>query len=84
MVKIQSKIIRNGNSQALTLSKYMMEKSGLKLGDYLDYYVKNGKIIFEKSKEGQFEQNFKEFFENGGTYEEYKVDVDQPTGREIW
>lgn len=84
MVKTQAKIIRNGNSQALTLSKYMMEKSGLKLGDHLDYHVKNGKIIFEKSKEDKFEQKFKEFFENGGTYEDYKIDDYNTVGRETW
>lgn len=81
---VDTKVYRNGNSQSLTLHKSIMDELGIEIGETLSCYVEDGKIIFEK-KERSFEDEWNEFFDNGGSYQQYReeeIDWEKPVGRE--
>lgn len=85
MTKINSKIFKYGNSQAISLNKAALEEAGLQVGDTLEYYVVDGnKIIFEKVKEKPFKDQIKDYYEKGGRYSEKEVFNKENVGRKIW
>lgn len=83
MTKTLSKVIKRGNSQAISLNKIALTKAGLKIGDELEYQVQNGQIIFTK-KEKTLKDEIQEFYKNGGKYEEAEIDFGESVGKEIW
>lgn len=84
MAKIESKIFRHGNSQAITLNKESLYKAGFEIGDILEGDIKDGKLIFTKKEGPTFKEMIQDFYRNGGMYNESVIFDDQPTGKEIW
>nr|WP_263313244.1 hypothetical protein [Mammaliicoccus sp. Marseille-Q6498] len=79
----ETQLYRNGNSQYLDLPKSIMGELELGIGEALNCYIENGRIIFEK-KEKPFIEEWDEFFESGGSYKDYeKVDWGKTAGREL-
>ena len=51
MSKINSKIFKYGNSQAISLSKEALHEAGFEIGDVLEYYIEeDNKIWLKPSK----------------------------------
>ena|SRR5699024_7266303 len=84
MAKIEAKIFRHGNSQAITLNKEALYKTGFDIGDVLECHIKDGKLVFEKKEMPSFKERIHDFYRNGGSYNEHEVFDDQPTGTELW
>ena len=67
----KSKVIKYGNSQAISLNQKAMEAAGLNIGDRLEIVsVKHHKIIFKKVEEPTFKEKIQAFYKNGGKYTE--------------
>lgn len=82
-MSIISKVVRNGNSQAITLNKKILQEAGLSIGDNLNVEVKDGEIKFTKNDKSIIEE-IHNFYLNGGYYDEEEIDFGEPVGREIW
>lgn len=65
----KTKIFKYGNSQAVSINKSLMEEAGLEVGDTLQSNIVDGyKIIFEKIEELSYEEQIKEYYQNGGRH----------------
>ncbi|HSG31400.1 MAG TPA: AbrB/MazE/SpoVT family DNA-binding domain-containing protein [Thermodesulfobacteriota bacterium] len=80
-----TKIQKWGNSQGLRVSKYILEKAKIEVGDEVDMTVKDGKIIIKsvKPKRGKkkLEQLVSKIDKNYNPSEE---DWGAPVGKEVW
>lgn len=84
MAKTEAKIFKHGNSQAITLNKETLYKTGFDVGDLLECHIEDGKLVFEKKEVPSFKERIQDFYRNGGTYGEPEVFDEEPMGRELW
>jgi len=84
MDKVDAKIFKHGNSQAITLNKKALYQAGFDIGDQLTGYMEDGKLIFEKKEMDSFKETIQSFYRNGGGYQEPEIFEDEPQGEEIW
>ncbi|MGX7091708.1 AbrB/MazE/SpoVT family DNA-binding domain-containing protein [Hutsoniella sourekii] len=78
---METTVIKNGNSQAIRLSKQLMTQAGLNIGDELTIELKDNALIFEK-KEDHFKNRLRKFYQNKGTYNEEFIDYGESVGEE--
>jgi len=84
MDKVNAKIFKHGNSQAITLNKKALYQAGFDIGDQLTGYMEDGKLIFEKKEMDSFKETIQNFYRNGGGYQETEIFEDEPQGEEVW
>lgn len=77
-----AKVIKNGNSQAITLNKNILNESGLNIGDNLTVEVNDGEIKFTKNNKSIIDE-IHDFYRNGGYYDEEEIDFGESVGREL-
>lgn len=78
---LEAKVIKNGNSQAISLNKLAAEVSNFNIGDELILNISDEKIIVTKKK-NSLKDEIREFYNNGGKYEEELVDFGDAVGEE--
>lgn len=83
MVKTLSRIFKNGNSQAISLNKTVLNQAGLEIGDNLVVEIESGVVKLTK-KEKSIKDEIQDFYRNGGRYEEEEIDFGTPVGEEEW
>ncbi|QKU19868.1 hypothetical protein FOC52_13795 (plasmid) [Staphylococcus cohnii] len=82
MTMYKSKVIKNGNSQAISLNKLALEEVELKIGDNLECYVIDGKkIVFEKVEEQPYNELIKEYYKHGGRYMDEEINKEADEGK---
>jgi len=81
---IKAKVFKHGNSQAITLNKEALYKTGFDVGDTLECHVEDGKLICVKKEVPSFKEQIQNFYRNGGSYKESEIFEDNPVGRESW
>ncbi|WP_210138774.1 AbrB family transcriptional regulator [Staphylococcus sp. GDB9P120P] len=82
MSKINSKIFKYGNSQAISLSKEALHEAGLEIGDVLEYYIEeDNKILFKKVEERAYKDFIKEYYKHGGRYMDEKINPEADEGK---
>lgn len=84
MAKIESKIFKHGNSQAITLNKEALYKAGFDIGDILECDIEDGKLVFKKKEGLSYKERIQDFYRKGGVYNESEIFDDKPTGKELW
>ncbi|MGN4158019.1 AbrB/MazE/SpoVT family DNA-binding domain-containing protein [Staphylococcus auricularis] len=77
-----AKVIKNGNSQAITLNKNILNESGLNIGDNLTVEVNDGEVKFTKNNKSIIDE-IHDFYRNGGYYDEEEIDFGESVGREL-
>lgn len=83
MAKTLSRIFKNGNSQAISLNKTVLNQAGLEIGDNLVVEIESGAVKLTK-KEKSIKDEIQDFYRNGGRYEEEEIDFGGPVGEEVW
>lgn len=81
---MQTQIKAWGNSQAIRLSKEMLEMAELKINDVVNIEIQEGKItIYKKPRHMTLEERAKEY---GGklNIDHTEFDYGEPMGREVW
>lgn len=81
MAKSLSRIFKNGNSQAISLNKTVLNQAGLEIGDNLVVEIESGVVKLTK-KEKSIKDEIQDFYRNGGRYEEEEIDFGTPVGEE--
>lgn len=81
MAKTLSRIFKNGNSQAISLNKTVLNQAGLEIGDNLVVEIESGVVKLTK-KEKSIKDEIQDFYRNGGRYEEEEIDFGTPVGEE--
>ncbi|SUM56783.1 Growth regulator [Staphylococcus microti] len=79
----QSKIFKNGNSQAISLNKTLMQQAGFHIGDELDVTIQEEALLFTK-KNKTIKDEIQDFYKNGGKYTESEIDYGESRGSELW
>jgi len=77
------RIFKNGNSQAISLNKTVLNQAGLEIGDNLVVEIESGAVKLTK-KEKSIKDEIQDFYRNGGRYEEEEIDFGGPVGKEVW
>ena len=80
---MQTQIKAWGNSQAIRISKEMLEMAGMKLNDFIDIEVNEGKIIiYKKPRHMTLEERAAEY---GGKLNigDVELEYGDPVGREL-
>ena len=77
-----AKVVKNGNSQAITLNKIVLNESGLNIGDSLSVEVNDGEIKFTKNNKSIIDE-IHGFYRNGGYYDEEEIDFGKSVGCEL-
>ncbi|MBC8683424.1 AbrB family transcriptional regulator [Staphylococcus pseudintermedius] len=80
--KSTERIFKNGNSQAMSLSKKTIQSVDFEIGDTVEVQKINDGLFITK-KEVSIEDSIKNFFQNGGKYQESEVEFGESVGREI-
>lgn len=81
----EEKIFKSGNGQVISLKKKHMVEMGFQIGDTLVFTKIDDDIVLTKKPEKSFDEEWNEFFENGGTYDDKEsYDWGKPVGREVW
>lgn len=81
---MQTQIKAWGNSQAIRLSKEMLEMAGMKVNDVVSIEIKEGQIaIYKKPRHMTLEERAQAY---GGKLNIGHVELDygEPVGREVW
>lgn len=84
MDKIEAKVFKHGNSQAITLNKKALYQAGFDIGDQLVGYMKDSKLVFEKKETNSFKERIQNFYKNGRGYHEIETFDNNPLGEELW
>ncbi|MCJ1749202.1 hypothetical protein MT416_07740 [Mammaliicoccus sciuri] len=77
-----AKVYENDNGQFISVTKEMLEKAGMKIGDELIVKVKPNQIIVEKPN--SYKERQRQFVADGGRYEEEEFDWGEDVGEEKW
>lgn len=80
---VDTKVFRNGSSQSLALRKAIMEEANVQIGEVLECYVEEGKIIYQKKSKSKKDKII-EAYQNGEIYGEKEVEWGKTVGREEW
>ncbi|MCY3067568.1 MULTISPECIES: AbrB/MazE/SpoVT family DNA-binding domain-containing protein [Aerococcus] len=78
---LSARVIKNGNSQAISLSKTALELSNFQIGDQLELKIDKESIQITK-KENSLKDKIRDFYKNGGVYEEELIDYGESVGKE--
>ena len=78
-----SKVIKNGNSQAISLNKSILHEAGLNIGDSLNVEINEGVVKFTKREKSIIDE-VHDFYRNGGHYDEKEIDFGDEVGQELW
>ncbi|MDU7036000.1 MULTISPECIES: hypothetical protein [unclassified Staphylococcus] len=78
-----SKVIKNGNSQAISLNKSILNEAGLNIGDSLNVEINEGVVKFTKREKSIIDEIY-DFYRNGGHYDEKEIDFGDEVGQELW
>ncbi|MDT0696765.1 AbrB family transcriptional regulator [Mammaliicoccus sciuri] len=78
-----AKVIKNGNSYAITVNKQELKASGIDISDSLEVIIQDGQISFVK-KAQSLKDEIQDFYRQGGQYNEKEIDFGGPVGNEIW
>lgn len=77
-----AKVIKNGNSYAITVNKQELKASGIDISDSLEVIIQDGQISFVK-KAQSLKDEIQDFYRQGGQYNEKEIDFGVPVGDEI-
>ncbi|KAA9242041.1 MULTISPECIES: AbrB/MazE/SpoVT family DNA-binding domain-containing protein [Aerococcus] len=75
--KLSARVIKIGNSQAISLSKTASKLANFQIGDQLELKIENESIQVTK-KDNHLKDKIKAFYKNGGLYEEELIDYVTP------
>lgn len=78
----QERIFKSGNSQAMSLSKQTANLIGLEIGDKVNVEPYQGGLLITK-QQTSIGERIRQFYENGGKYNEPEIDFGESKGREI-
>jgi antitoxin MazE len=82
---MHSKIQKWGNSQGLRITKVMLEEIQASVGDEVEIYIQEGKIIIEPIKKVRGKYDIKSLVaEIPKKYKSTEVDWGKPIGKEEW
>jgi antitoxin MazE len=82
---MQTKIQKWGNSQGLRLSKVLLKEIHAMIGDEVDVYTHEGKIIIEPIKQAHGKYNLKSLIKKiPENYKAEEIDWGNPVGKEAW
>lgn len=82
---MQSKIQKWGNSQGLRLNKGLLQDIQAKVGDAVEVYSQDGKIIIEPIRQERGKYNLESLVrEIPAEYQVEETDWGQPQGKEEW
>ncbi|MEL0537141.1 AbrB/MazE/SpoVT family DNA-binding domain-containing protein [Staphylococcus debuckii] len=85
MSENKARIFKSDASHAITLPDSIIEELNLKPGDVLIQEVHNDQIILKKESHRNFSEEWKQFFEQGGSYEDYETHQwGEASEREKW
>ncbi len=82
---MHTKIQKWGNSQGLRIAKVLLEEIRATVGDEVEVYSQEGKIIVEPVKQVRGKYNLKSLVDSiPKSYEISEVDWGKPVGKEEW
>ena len=67
-----SNIIKIGNSYGTLISKKILDSLNIKLGDEIDFEIKDNVILIKKHDKAAFREEFIKSFQNNGTINDEK------------
>ena len=80
-----SKIQKWGNSQGLRLTKVLLQKAQINVGDEVNVSVQNGRIIVESATKVRGRYDLKELVSKiPQEYQAEELDWGEPVGKEEW
>ncbi len=80
-----SKIQKWGNSQGLRLTKVLLQKAQINVGDEVNVSVQNGRIIVEPATKVRGRYDLKELVSKiPQEYQAEELDWGEPVGKEEW
>ena len=80
-----SKIQKWGNSQGLRLTKALLQKAQINVGDEVNVSVQNGRIIVEPATKVRGRYDLKELVSKiPQEYQAEELDWGEPVGKEEW
>ena len=82
---MNTKIQKWGNSQGLRFPKHVLQEAHIKVGDELNIFVSDGKIIIEPLNNIRNKYNIKELVSRmPKNYLSKELDWGEPAGKEEW
>ncbi|MEA3466354.1 MAG: AbrB/MazE/SpoVT family DNA-binding domain-containing protein [Thermodesulfobacteriota bacterium] len=82
---MHTKIQKWGNSQGLRLTKIMLEEIQATVGDEVEIYTHEGKIIIEPVKQIRGKYDLKSLIANiPQEYQPAEAEWGNPVGKEVW
>lgn len=81
MEKSYVRIYKSGNGQAIS-KKSTLNQAGLEVGDKLEVNIKDRQLALGKSN--TFKDQWREFVDNGGTYERGEYDWGTLVEHRLW
>ncbi len=82
---MHAKIQKWGNSQGLRFPKHVLQEVQINIGDELNIFVSNGKIIIEPLNYIKNKYNIKELVSQmPQNYSSKELDWGEPVGKEEW
>ena len=82
---MHSKIQKWGNSQGLRITKVMLEEIQASVGDEVEIYTQEGKIIVKPIKQIRGKYDIKSLVDKiPQEYKSTEVDWGKPVGKEAW
>lgn len=82
---MQTKIQKWGNSQGLRLPTHILQEAQINIGDKLEIFVNDGKIIIESLNNIKNRYKIKELVSQmPPNYSPNELDWGEPVGREEW
>ena len=82
---MQTKMQKWGNSQGLRFPKHILEEARINVGDELNIFVTNGRIIIEPLNNIRNKYNIKELVSQmPPNYSSNELDWGKPVGKEEW
>jgi antitoxin MazE len=79
------KVQKWGNSQGLRFPKHVLQEANLNIGDELNIFVRNGKIILEPLNNVRNKYSLKELVSKmPDNYSSKELDWGPPIGKEEW
>ena len=85
VIKMQTTIVKWGNSQGVRLPKHILNRVHLSDHDEVDVYVEDDSIIIKKHCKDAKHKTIQELFAGfNDEYEPVEVNWGEPVGKEIW
>lgn len=85
MSENRAHIFKTGQEHAVILPESIIKSLNLKPGDVLIQEIVDGQIVLKKEKHQSFSEEWNQFFEQGGTYDDYETHQwGEASEREKW